>query len=112
MIAMTTRPTRPPMAIGTQLVPPATFTGVIGFRPLPPPLAPPGRSPPAPPLALEPAALAPVAGGLPWPEVLPTLTVDGTRSGPGVLMLMVPRRCHSRGLAGVRWPPSAKVSPR
>ncbi len=28
------------------------------------------------------------AGGLPWPDFLSTRTVDGTRSGPGVLILM------------------------
>jgi hypothetical protein len=40
------------------------------------------------------------------------LTVDGTRSGPGVLILIVPRQFISSGMAGLGWPPSAKVYPR
>src|SRR5918997_215350 len=72
--------TTPATAIGPQWRPPETLTGLIGLRPLraPPPLAPAG-------LADRPA------GGLPWPEVLSTFTLDGFRSGPGVLMLIVPR---------------------
>ncbi|GAA2546284.1 hypothetical protein GCM10010435_14400 [Winogradskya consettensis] len=38
-------------------------------------------------------------GGLPWPDVLSTFTEDGVRSGPGVLMLIVPRQFM--GLAGM-----------
>src|SRR3954464_2590476 len=83
------RTTTPATAIGPQLRPPLTLTGVIGLRPLPPPL---------PPLPFGPlprgsgAPALPAAGGLPCPDVLSTFTVDGTRSGPGVLILIVPRQ--------------------
>jgi hypothetical protein len=52
---------------------------------------------------LPPARVPPdFAGGLPWPVVLPTLTVDGTLSGPGVLMLIVPRHFIRMGKPVVR----------
>src|SRR5690349_8302679 len=95
--------TRPITMIGPQLRPPETLTGVTGLRPLPPPAAF---------LAGPEPAFFGEEGGLPWPVVLPTLTVDGTRSGPGVLMLIVPRRFVRSGRAGRGWPPSAKVYPR
>src|SRR4051812_32371665 len=82
----TSTPTTLPRMIGPQFREPATLTGVTGLRPL---FLAPGVLPP--PLFAA-ADLAPPAGGLPWPDVLPTLTVDGTRSGPGVLMLIVPRQ--------------------
>src|SRR3712207_4141835 len=102
--------TTPATAIGPQLRPPLTLTGVIGLRPLPPPLPPLGCGPL--PAGREPPALA---GGLPCPEVLSTFTVDGTRSGPGVLILIVPRqfvRMVGPGpRAGPGTPPGAKVYP-
>src|SRR5919107_2558450 len=59
--------TRPATMIGAQLRPPATLTGVIGLRPLPPPLPagplPPGRAP----AGFAFAAPDFAAGGLPWP---------------------------------------------
>src|SRR4051812_529161 len=95
-IRSTTSPTTLPRMIGPQLRLPATVTGVMGLRPLflpPPPFAAPAFAAPA---FAAPGfvalLLAAPAGGLPWPDVLPTLTVDGTRSGPGVLMLIVPRQ--------------------
>ena len=86
--------TTPATRIGAQLRPPATLTGVTGLRPLPPPLPLPAGP------FLAGADFAPdflagpeeEAGGLPWPEVLETFTLDGTRSGPGVLILIVPRQ--------------------
>src|SRR5690349_13318846 len=105
-IARAISATAPITRIGPMLRLPFTVTGVTGFLPLPPPafLA----------AGLVFFAAAPVffagpVGGLPWPDVLPTLTVDGTRSGPGVLMLIVPRRFVISGRAGRGWPPSAKV---
>src|SRR4051812_43677852 len=87
--------TRPITMIGPQLRLPETLTGVMGLRPLPPVvfLA-----------AVDPAffAVGLPAGGLPWPLVLPTLTLDGTRSGPGVLMLIVPRRFVRMRKGGAR----------
>src|SRR4051812_41153761 len=100
MIARTSTATAPPTAIGPQLRPPLALTGVIGLRPLAPP--------PFGPVALAPVAFAAEAfgfdpaGGLPWPEVLPTLTVDGTRSGPGVLILIAPRQFICMGKGGAR----------
>src|SRR4051794_20565159 len=88
MIPAAISTTTPATAIGPQLRPPATLTGVTGLRPLPPPPLPAGRLPPG---------RADFVGGLPWPVVLPTLTVDGTLSGPGVLMLIVPRQLLERG---------------
>src|SRR6266536_3542506 len=89
MMARAISATAPITRIGPMLRPPLTLTGVIGFLPLPPPAF----------FAGGPAFFAAAAvffagpvGGLPWPVVLPTLTEDGTRSGPGVLMLIVPRR--------------------
>src|SRR6185295_2934424 len=97
--------TTPATAIGPQWRPPETLTGLTGLRPLPaPPPLPAGPFPagraPAP---LAPAGLAdrPV-GGLPWPEVLSTFTLDGFRSGPGVLMLIVPRLFLAMGESGRR----------
>src|SRR5689334_12009037 len=91
--------TTPATAMGPQLRLPATLTGVTGLRPLPPP-------PPLPAGTLAPGFLAaPPVGGLPWPEVLETLTDCGTRSGPGVLILIVPRRFFGRRMAGLGWPP-------
>src|SRR3954471_7089472 len=82
--------TTPATTIGPQLRPPATLTGVTGLRPLPPPL-------PAGAFFAGPDLAGFEAGGLPCPEVLETLTVDGTRSGPGVLILIVPRQFVIKG---------------
>src|SRR5690242_2326795 len=88
-------------AIGPQLRPPLTLTGLIGLRPLPAGaffggVLPEGRD----------AGRADLpGGGLPWPDFLSILTVDGTRSGPGVLMLIAPRNQQ------VELEPSAKVYP-
>src|SRR3954447_192343 len=108
MIASATTATPPITRIGPRLRLPLTLTGVTGFLPLPPPafLAGPDF------FAAATVFLAGLVGGLPWPVVLPTLTEDGTRSGPGVLMLIVPRRFVVSGWAGLGWPPSAKVYPR
>src|SRR5918911_698670 len=90
-------------AIGPQLRP--AVTGLIGLRPLPAGPFPTGREPGRAPPDLAGAVLLDLAGadlpdfaaaglpagGLPWPDFLSTLTVDGTRSGPGVLMLIAPR---------------------
>src|SRR3954453_13799064 len=109
--------TTPASAIGPQLRLPLTLPGVVGLRPFPCGRAP-GRLPDLDPVDLAPADLAPAdlaAGGLPWPDVLSTLTVDGTLSGPGVLMLIVPRQSDGKvgpgPRAGPDTPPGAKVYP-
>src|ERR1051325_6869059 len=108
MMPTATSTTTPATAIGPQLRPPLTLTGVTGLRPLPPPL-PCGRAPGRAP-RVAPAAFA---GGLPWPDVLSTFTVDGTLSGPGVLMLIVPRQFDGEvgpgPRAGPGTPPGGKV---
>src|SRR6266498_3659237 len=100
MMPAAIRMTTPATAIGPQLRPPLTLTGAIGLRPFGPfpaaPLPPPGRAP----VAF--ADLDGPAGGLPWPDFLPTRTVDGTRSGPGVLMLIVPRQFKRSRKGGAR----------
>src|SRR4051812_22423384 len=70
--------------IGPMLRLPLTLTGVTGLLPLPPPAFLAGLV-----FLSEAPVFAGPVGGLPWPVVLPTLTEDGTRSGPGVLMLIV-----------------------
>src|SRR5262245_5207330 len=91
MMPTATRPTAMATRIGPLSRLPATLTGVTGLRPF-------GPLPGV--FLAAPGLVAPEAGGLPWPDVLPTLTVDGTRSGPGVLMLIVPRRFISEERAG------------
>jgi hypothetical protein len=114
MIPTAISTTTPATAIGPQLRLPLTLTGAVGLRPLPPlPGAPPGREPGRAPADLAPVDLA--AGGLPWPDVLSTFTVDGTRSGPGLLMLIVPRQSDGKvgpgPRAGPGTPPGGKVYP-
>src|SRR4051812_36405538 len=98
MMPMAISTTTPATAIGPQLRLPLTLTGAVGLRPLPCG-RPPARLPGFDPADLAPVGLAPdglAAGGLPWPDVLSTFTVDGTRSGPGVLMLIVPRQSDGK----------------
>src|SRR3954469_18669895 len=94
MMARAISATAPITSIGPMLRPPLTLTGVTGFLPLPPPafLAAGLVFLVGPDFLSEAPVFAGPVGGLPWPVVLPTLTEDGTRSGPGVLMLIVPRR--------------------
>src|SRR3954452_18802345 len=106
MMPPASRTTTPATAMGPQLRLPLTLTGVTGLRPLPPLAG-----------VRLPGLVPPVfcAGGLPWPDVLSTFTVDGTRSGPGVLMLIVPRQFDGKvgpgPRAGPGTPPGAKVYP-
>src|SRR5215207_473699 len=115
MMPTAIRTTTPATAIGPQLRPPLTLTGAVGLRPLPPlPCGrEPGRLPGFAPADLAPADFA--AGGLPWPDVLSTFTVDGTLSGPGVLMLIVPRQFDGKvgpgPRAGPGTPPGGKSLP-
>src|SRR4051812_48079049 len=98
MIARTRAPTPAMRAIGPQLRLELTLTGAIGLRPFGP--FPAGRLPGLPP----PGGLGPAAVAF-----LPVVTVDGFRSPPGMLTLIVPRQVVSVRSAG---PTGAIEQPR
>src|SRR3954447_22361151 len=113
MMPSAMRTTTPATAIGPQLRPPLTLTGVTGLRPLPPPLP----CGPLAPVGRAPAGRAPPAIGLPPEAALSTLTVARWRSLPATaLLLMVPRQVvfpSGESRAGCLGPPQgARVSPR